>query len=103
MSETKTIPALCQRALRFLRAAVGRELPRSALLRKLHVDSATLDTVVSTLTAQGDLEIDEYATRGRSAKVYKVLTRPEGDPRLESLGRLFETAIRMAMAEGKGQ
>lgn len=60
---------LCLKAKRFLRE---KGLSHSALMRKMKVPAKTLQEVVATLAAQGDLQIKDSLTKGRPMKIYSI-------------------------------
>jgi hypothetical protein len=98
MRKKHDLQTVCQKALRALRSSPRDEMSRSALLRKLHVDSGTLADIEVQLTATGEVGIERVSTAGRPQTFYKALPQMKRDSRLEQIGRLIAAAVRLAVA-----
>src|SRR5262245_13520506 len=88
MRKKHDFQTVCQKALRALRSSPRNEMTRSALMRRLHVDSCTLDEIEVQLIASCEVEIKRVATGGPPQKFYKALPKLKRDARLEQIGRL---------------
>lgn len=64
---------LCQKVKRLLNAQQGRQMARSSLLKRLHVDSAALEKVVNTLALQGDVASELKEGKGPPQTTYTLL------------------------------
>jgi len=91
---------LADKVKAFLALAPDNQLSRSELVRKTHATANQLTAAVNQLALQGEVAAEQIATRGAPTTVYKLLTKPDFDPRLVALGRLFEQAVKLVM-EGR--
>ena len=83
---------------RFLKQAAHGGMSRSAMLRKLHIDAKTCDEIASMLILQGEVKAERVDTGGRTkAIVYSLQPDSVKDSRLETIGKLIEAAVQLAM------
>jgi hypothetical protein len=64
---------LCQKFKRALASRGSKQAKRSALLRKLHLDSQTFEKVAKTLSEQGEIGIEQQPTNGAPVTMYRLL------------------------------
>lgn len=70
--------AECLKLMKKLREAPDRTLPHSVLLKRMKVDAKTFQTLIETLTQQGDVEIQAIKTTGRTGIHYRLLGERTG-------------------------
>jgi len=76
--------AECLRFLQKLRAAPGRELPHSVLLKRMKIDAKSFSGLVTTLEQRGDITVHTLATSGRTGRIYKLTSPLSSLPRERS-------------------
>jgi hypothetical protein len=97
MRKKHDFATLCEKFKSVLLAEPSAEMDRTKITRKLHLDSGTANSIATALALQGDLKIETVATQGRMATLYKLLPNAARDTRLETIGKLIEAAVKLAM------
>lgn len=71
--------ASCLKLMKKLREATGKTLSHSVLLKRMKIDAASFQQIVSTLEQRGDVAIITQSTTGRPTRDYQLLDGADGE------------------------
>jgi hypothetical protein len=69
----------CLKVMEKIRSAPDQTLAHSILLKRMKMDAQTFQKMIFTLTQQGDLEVIQTKTTGRTGTHYKAIGEGRGN------------------------